>query len=255
MGRRTAAPNRARAVWQRRRWRTIGAVLALGLAGLSGAPASAQEFRLLQLDGLYLKWGKAAFGAPARVSYAILRADAANPNGINCKSMTGVATLLARNAIAEPTLAAELRAAFDLWRRVAGLQFTQTDDAATADIVIGAQARPRGIAYTNVEFAPAEGGGFGRLTGAAICLNPTVAWETEGDDDLATYNLRRVLAHEIGHALGLNHFGRDDQLMGYAYASDATDLQAGDVAGIRTLYGLAVARGEGEGEVSTASTR
>ena len=75
------------------------------------------------------------------------------------------------------------------------------------------------------------------LTQAAICLNPEVSWRTAPDGDRDSYDLRLVLAHEIGHAIGLDHPGREGQLMGFAYQGNLSDLTPGDVAGVVLLYG------------------
>jgi hypothetical protein len=215
-------------------------ILALTLlaTGIGAPAADAAEFRLLKLAGANLKWGEPAYGEPARVTYALVAADFSDRDGVNCRAMKPLTALLERAGIPESAFSAELEAAFDLWRVAAGLDFAPVADARDADIVIGAQATPRGIAYTNVHFEPSGGAAVARLRAASICLNPAVAWEFDEDDDLSTYNLRRVLAHEIGHALGLDHPGRHGQLMGYAYSEDSGRLRAGDVSGIRALYGL-----------------
>jgi hypothetical protein len=213
----------------------LGAAVLLGFSTLAVPAAKAADFRLLQIDGFYLKWGEAALGTAARIRYAVLNGPRDDPDGINCRQMTGLAPLRERAGIADAVFHRELDAAFALWRAAAGLEFVPVADPAQADIVVGVQRAPRGIAWTNVDFLPSEEGPVAHLTKAAICLNPEVAWETANDDDIETYNLRRVLAHEIGHTLGLNHPGPRGQLMGYAYTDDISALRAGDMSGISIL--------------------
>jgi hypothetical protein len=201
--------------------------------------ASAEGFRLLRVDGVFLKWGAPTFGMPARVTYAVLDHERADPNAINCRRMTGIASVLKRSSTTKADFHRELKAAFDLWSRVAGLTFSPAEDAASANILIGAQVISRGIAYANVKFDRSTGDrSMAPLTRATICLNPAIEWEAAVDRDPATYNLRRVLAHEIGHALGLNHPGRNGQVMGFAYTEDDSRLMPGDIEGIQILYGL-----------------
>ena len=88
--------------------------------------------------------------------------------------------------------------------------------------------------------ATARRGGIAPLTRATICFNPEAAWSTgtgplrEGQLDLGT-----VLAHEIGHAIGLDHPGATGALMGYSNQGSIDHLMPGDIAGAVALYGPA----------------
>jgi Matrixin len=109
----------------------------------------------------------------------------------------------------------------------------------TPDILIGAQAVPRRIAFANVwHDAEAAAGAIAPLTRATICLNPLIPWEI-GPVPVALggLDLRVALAHEIGHAIGLDHPGPSGTLMGYRTQPELDGLMPGDVAGARALYG------------------
>jgi hypothetical protein len=130
----------------------------------------------------------------------------------------------------------EVAAAFRMWERVADISFQQSPDPKTSDILIGAQAVPVGRAFTNVELKP--GTGEKKVIGRSlICLNPQQPWKVGFDGRLDVYDLRYTIAHEIGHAIGLDHPSAAGQLMSYRYDEKQTGLQPGDVRGAVLLYG------------------
>src|SRR5690606_1561780 len=57
------------------------------------------------------------------------------------------------------------------------------------------------------------------------------------DGNLDVYDLRYTIAHEIGHAIGLDHPGPAGQLMSYRYDEKQTGPQPGDINGAAMLYG------------------
>lgn len=214
------------------------ALLLMGI-GASGAGAGAAEYRLLVLDGQTVKWGDRSFGSGASLTYSFVRRPVAFADAINCRAMEPLAPMLARSDVAEPEFHTAVRRAFDDWERVADLRFTYVEEPAAADILIGAQAQPSGIAYANVWHFPTQGSETARILRAGICFNPTLRWETSLDGDRRTLSVRQIAAHEIGHAIGLDHPGRSGQLMGYRYSEELPGLQTGDALGAIKLYGPA----------------
>jgi hypothetical protein len=77
----------------------------------------------------------------------------------------------------------------------------------------------------------------GQIEKALICINPRQAWKAGFDGNLAVYDLRYTIAHEIGHAIGLDHPGPSGQVMSYGYHEEFRTLQARDVDG--TVIGRA----------------
>lgn len=213
-------------------------VLALLLLGMSVSAGFAAGYRLLVLDSQPVKWGEPRFGAGAALTYSFVRKHTEFSDAINCRAMVPVAEMMRRSGIGVQAFHAEIREAFRIWEQAADLRFTYVEDPAQADILIGAQAQPRGIAFANVWHKLAAEGTFDAITRASICFNPALVWERTLDGDVGTPSLRHVTSHEIGHAIGLDHPGRTGQLMGYRYREVMIGLQPGDVTGAVKLYGV-----------------
>lgn len=214
------------------------AALAVALLAFT---AQASEYRLLVLDGQYVKWNKPSFGSGAVVRYAFAKKVHSDPAAINCRQIVPMDQLLQSSKVSEAEFEAEVHAAIAQWEAVADVEFRHVSDPEEADLIIGAQGRPRGIAYTNVSTAKGVPGQIAPIGESRICFNPLVAWEVGVDGIAETYNFRQVVAHEIGHVLGLDHPGRGGELMGFAYSEEITGLQEGDIRGAVLLYGLRVA--------------
>ncbi len=224
--------------------------LALGLASAAASLSAGdragggESFRLLALDGrAAVRWRVPAQGLPAAVTYAFVTESRSFPGARNCDAMQPPSAALTRSGIAEEDFRREVRAAFDLWEKAADIRFQETASTADAGILIGADAKTRGRAFTNVTLAdsvpagPQRGGDVGAIRQALICLNPAQPWKIGFDGDLAVYDLRFTMTHEIGHAIGLDHPGPEGQLMSFRYVERSRELQAGDLAGAAALYG------------------
>ncbi len=60
------------------------------------------------------------------------------------------------------------------------------------------------------------------------------------DGDLKTYDLQYTFAHEIGHAIGLDHYLRKSSIMHFKYRETFEGLQPSDIEGVRWLYGARI---------------
>jgi predicted Zn-dependent protease len=220
------------------------------LAGTTAQSAgSLGDYRLIILNGQHVKWGDPVLGTGAVVTYALADSSLHTDSAFNCRDMQPVDALLAANAIPAGMFSAQVDAAFQAWQRAANISFIRTADVASADIVIGAELDPVGRSFTNVatragSAAPSNsrlvsvaGGDAGGITRSLICLNPAQGWKAGFDGNLAVYDVRYTLMHEIGHAIGLDHPDGAPALMDYHYTEAFSALQSVDIAGAVALYG------------------
>jgi len=226
---------------------------------------AADSYRLLKLDGALVKWGRPQLGAGAAVSYAISEEHRLFPDARNCRRLEPLSQHAQALGITPQQVKTELKVALRAWERVANVRFYEAADPRRANILIGVQGDPRGRAFANVwpdkQFirgslmARGLGGAETSLGGtkarnatvrsikrASICLNPLKPWKIGFDGNLEAYDLRFTFMHEIGHALGIDHPARPDQLMHFKYDESRNGLQAGDIAGAVKLYGPPSAR-------------
>lgn len=233
------------------RWLTPIAVgLAIVCAG-SSAQASEPAFKPLMLGGQTVKWQKRAPSGRTEVTYALVTGRWSLPGARNCPLLDPLATIADVRQLDGALLQSEVAAAFAMWENVAAISFTEVADPETADILIGAQVTPAGRAFADVMVDSAHEAVLVRITAAtagadpqarsitraAICLNPTHPWKLGFDGNLMAYDLRYTMAHEVGHAIGLDHPAATGSLMGYRYDERTAALTAGDILGAISLYG------------------
>lgn len=237
-----------------------GLLILVALAAIQAvAPTAAAQgpllFRLLELKGAPVKWGEPTLGTGANVTYAFVDKVTVFSQARNCRTMQPVEVLLARSTIERAAFEAEVAKAFDIWAAVADIRFRRIVDAATADILIGAQARPVGRAFTNVAHSQSAAGKVRPIEQSLICLNPDQPWKIGFDGNLEVYDLRYTIAHEVGHAIGLDHPSASGQVMSYRYDERFQALQAGDVSGAVRLYGKSRTMPVGQNEIASATDK
>jgi len=239
----------------------------------AAAEAPATGYRLLRLDGHPVKFGRPELGAGAAITYAFLTRPARFPSARNCQAMGALDPILKRSGIALTALRREAAAAFAMWEKQADISFRRILDADRADVLIGVELEARGRAFTNVAYDkndPSDGeteaaarldyvalGRPGpaaprRINRSLICLNADELWKIGFDGNNQIYDLRYTFAHEIGHAIGLDHPGASHAVMNFRYGERFRELQAGDVAGAIALYG---AKGPGGRRRATIQAR
>jgi hypothetical protein len=222
------------------RIRSLGCAV-LALACCAGVSAQGpKEFRLLSVDGNFVRWGGDR-ATPATVTYAVVERPTRFPHARNCGELAPIDGLLARSGLALARFTEEVRQAFDMWERVANIRFLETSDLAAAGILIGAQAEPEGRGFTDVAYRPGSDNPR-QIERSLICLNPEKRWKIGFDGNIGIYDIRYTIAHEVGHAIGLDHPEPHGQLMSLRYQEQFRTLQDGDISGAVELYGSPTAQ-------------
>jgi Ca2+-binding RTX toxin-like protein len=137
---------------------------------------------------------------------------------------------------------AAAQAAFNAWEAAADVIF-EFVDSSEADIkVVTADSSQVGalsgsvVGLANYGFSegPDRNNDLAIINNATIYMDLDPTWSPAGENSDLSYFA--VLAHEIGHALGLAHVSDADQIMNTPISTN--ELGDGDIAGARLLYGI-----------------
>ena len=184
------------------------------------------------------KWGSPVFGTGATVTWSLM------PTLTACGGDCGGGTITAFADFMPATFLADVNAAFAAWSAVADLTFTQVADDGAAwnaptgsgDIRLGGHVFDGAFGILAHGYFPPVNG-----TGSAagdIHLDVAESWSV-GAFTPDHFSVFQVLAHEIGHAIGLDHTGVLNSLMNPFYSEAFLGPQADDIAGAIFLYGPA----------------
>jgi matrixin len=220
--------------------RLAGVVAGVLCCAALTTPLAAQEaeaFKVLKLEGHQVRWSLPGTGGPRVVTYRLVADRQDFPAARNCRGLAPLEGLAGASRLAPMVIKAEAEAAFAMWEAAANIVFKEAPEGGPADILIGAQTEPDGWAFADVFYETASPDTVKPITQALVCLNPMRPWKVGFDGDLKTYDMRYTLAHEIGHAIGLDHPAGANAIMNYRYEERFRALQPGDVRGAVALYG------------------
>ncbi len=181
------------------------------------------------------KWGSPVFGTGATVTWSLMASGIATPGD------AGLTTALA--AFMPAGFHAQIVAAFAAWSAVADITFVEVADNGLAFNAAGATGDIRIAGHTFDGPSGVLAHGFfppnnGVSAAGDIHFDTSENWKIGFGGP--GFSIFQVTAHEIGHAIGLNHTGVPNSLMNPFYTEAFSGPQADDIAGARFIYGAPV---------------
>jgi hypothetical protein len=146
-----------------------------------------------------------------------------------------------------PWQAGSMVSAFHVWSSIGNLNFIQNTWAPESQIInVGVSPidgqygilGQGGYNYTNA-------GGSWHIAGGVVDMDANENWDSlvGNGNPPGTFDFLTVAAHEVGHALGLDHSGNGNDLMYPYYTGEKTWTSATDVANVQSLYGAGSSNG------------
>ena len=180
------------------------------------------------------KWGSPTLGTGATVTYSFMATGVACNSG-HCSSGSNVSL----DSFMPLGWKAQIVRALDAWSNVADITFTEVADSGNpydgtggGDIRIGGHYFDGSSNVLAHAYYPSTGS-----LGGDTHFDKDEAWNVgfaSGKIDIF-----QVAAHEIGHAIGLDHTNVANSLMNPVYSTAFLGPQADDISGAQHIYGAA----------------
>lgn len=193
----------------------------LTLLAVLAAPLAANAFTLGPTTPG--KWGSPVMGTGATVTWSYLpNGGACGGEGCAISHLSGFMPVGYQTAVNN---------AFAAWSAVANINFVHVVGG-PGDIRLGMHTfdGPGGV-LAHGYYPPVNGGGLA----GDIHFDQADLWKLGFGGP--GFDLFQVLAHEIGHAIGLAHSGVPSSLMNPFYTEAFSGLRPDDIAGAQFIYG------------------
>ena len=186
------------------------------------------------------KWGSPVYGTGATVTWSLMA------TGTSCADEGLGCAITALSDFMPVGYLTPILGAFDAWSAVADLTFVQVADdggafdapTSSGDIRLGGHVFDGVFGVLAHGFYPPANG---NSAAGDIHFDVDEAWDL--DFSGSGFDIFQTMAHELGHALGLDHTGVSGSLMNPFYTEAFSGPQADDIAGMQYIYGAPVTNG------------
>ncbi|GJE26035.1 Hint domain-containing protein [Methylobacterium organophilum] len=145
----------------------------------------------------------------------------------------------------------DIRTSLGNWSSYGNIQFQQAGSTSDADIVFheapltAANGSPDGpgntLGITNYSYYTSGSVSGTFVPGVTVTFDSAEGWTLSGDGHVTSANgvrLDLLSTHEVGHAIGLDHYDATPAVMNSVYSG--TGLTSSDIHGVQALYGASV---------------